>query len=74
MVLTILSKLGPNYSVFVSTFHTQRLTVGALWTMPSLETFIEALIQEQDKLIKMDVIKNSKAHALAAHDGSGSQH
>jgi hypothetical protein len=41
--------------------------------MPSLETFIEALIREQDKLIKMDVIKNSKAHALAAHDGSSFQ-
>jgi hypothetical protein len=74
MVLTILSKLGPDYSVFVSTFHTQRLTVGASWTMPSLDTFIEALIQEQDKLIKMGVIKNSKVHALVAHDGNSSQH
>jgi hypothetical protein len=37
-------------------------------TMPSLETFIEALMQEQDKLIKMGVIKNSKAH-----DGNNSQ-
>jgi hypothetical protein len=26
MVLTILSKLGPEYSVFVSTFHSVRLT------------------------------------------------
>jgi hypothetical protein len=26
MVLTILSKLGPEYSVFVSTFHSIRLT------------------------------------------------
>jgi hypothetical protein len=39
-----------------------------------LETFIEALIQEQDKLINMGVIKNSKVHALAAHDDNISQH
>ena len=38
--------------------------------MPSLDTFIEALIQEQDKLIKMGVIKNSKAHAFSANDGN----
>jgi hypothetical protein len=38
-----------------------------------LDTFIEALIQEQDKLIKMGVIKKSKAHALAMHDGNDSQ-
>jgi hypothetical protein len=74
MVFTILSKLGPDYSVFVSTFHTQSLTAGALWTMPSLETFIEALIQEEGKLINMGVIKNSKAHALDAHDDNSSQH
>jgi len=74
MVLTILSKLGLNYSIFVSTFHTQRLTFGASCTMPSLETLIEALIQEQDKLIKMGVIKNSKAHALVAHDDNNFQH
>jgi hypothetical protein len=29
MVLTILSKLGPKYSVFVSTFHLVRFTSGA---------------------------------------------
>jgi hypothetical protein len=29
MVLTILSKIGPEYSFFVSTFHSVRLTSGA---------------------------------------------
>ena len=74
MVLTVLSKLGLDYSVFVSTFHTQRFTIGASWTMPSLETFIESVIQEQDKIIKMGVVKNSKVHALTTHDGNSSQH
>jgi hypothetical protein len=40
MVLTILSKLGPEYSVFVSTFHSVRLASGATWKMTSLEVFI----------------------------------
>ena len=43
MVLTILSKLGSEYSMFVSTFHLVRLTSGTTWTIPSLEAFIESL-------------------------------
>jgi hypothetical protein len=73
MVLTILSKLGPKYSVFVSIFHSVRLASRATWKMPSLEVFIESLTQEQNKLINMGKIKGSKAHALTVHDGSGHQ-
>jgi len=43
MVLTILSKLGPEFFVFMSTFHSVRFTSGATWKMPSLEDFIESL-------------------------------
>jgi hypothetical protein len=39
-----------------------------------LDTFIDAMIQEHDKLINMRVIKKPKAHALATHDGDNSQH
>jgi hypothetical protein len=46
MVLTILSKIGPENSAFVSTFHLVRLTYGATWIMPSLEVFIESITQE----------------------------
>jgi hypothetical protein len=73
MVLTILSKLGLEYSVFVSTFHSVRLTSRATWTMPSLEAFIESLTQEQTKLINMGKIKGSKVHALVVQDGSRHQ-
>ena len=69
MVLSILPKLGPEYSVFVSTFHSVRLTSRKNWTMPTLDAFIESLSQEQDKLINMGKINGSKAHALAVHDG-----
>eukprot|EP00253_Pinus_taeda_P004632 PITA_04632 len=67
LILSILSKLGPEYAVFVSTFHTVRSATGAAWKMPSLDSFIQSLMHEQDKLIKMGTLKNSKAHALTVH-------
>jgi hypothetical protein len=70
MVLTILSKIGLELSVFISTFNTMRFTSGATWKMPSLEEFIESLTQEQTKLINMGTIKGARAHALTVHDGS----
>ena len=70
MVLSILSKLGPEYFVFVSMFHSVRITSSKNWTMPTLNSFIESLTREQDKLISMGKIKGSKAHALDVHDGS----
>jgi hypothetical protein len=39
LILSILSKLGLEYAVFVSTFHTVRITSGAAWTMPTLDVF-----------------------------------
>jgi hypothetical protein len=73
MVLTILSKLGTKYLVFVSKFHLVRLASGATWKIPSLEAFIESLTQEQTKLINMGKIKGSKAYALAVKDGRSHQ-
>jgi hypothetical protein len=43
MVFTIISNLGPEFSVFISTFYTIIFTSGATWKMPSLEDFIESL-------------------------------
>jgi hypothetical protein len=70
MVLTILSNIGIEFSIFVYTFHTVRFASGATWKMPSLEDFIESLTQEQTKLINMGIIKGKKAHALIVNDGS----
>ena len=58
-VLSILSKLGSNYSIFVSIFHSKRESFPD-WKIPSLNSFPESLIKEQDKLIPMGVIKTSK--------------
>jgi hypothetical protein len=57
MVLIILSKLGPEFFVFISIFHTIRY-------------FIKSLTQEQTKLINMGEIKGPRAHELIVHDGS----
>ena len=67
LVLAILSKLGPDYSVFVSTFYATKLTAQT-WNMPSLVDFMESLTQEQDKLVMMGTIKPSKDQALVAGD------
>jgi hypothetical protein len=70
MILNILSKLGPEFSIFIYTFHSFRFSSGATWKMPSLEDFIESLTQEQTKLINMGKIKGPKVHALTMKDGS----
>jgi hypothetical protein len=74
MVLTILSKLGPEFSVFISIFHSVRFTSRATWKMPSLEDFIESLTQEKTNLINMGKIKGPKAHALTVQYGSHQHH
>ena len=50
LILTILSKLGANYLVFVSTFCARKLTTLG-WNMPSLNAFIESLTSKHDKLV-----------------------
>ena len=63
LILTILSKLGADYSVFVSTFHAGRLTTPG-WKMASLNAFIESLTSEHDKLVQMGIIRSSHDQAL----------
>ena len=60
--MAILSKLGPDYSVFVSTFYATKLTAQT-WKMPKLDEFMEFLTQEKDKLVMMGTIKPSKYKA-----------
>ena len=42
-VLSILSKLGFEYSIFVSIFHSGRASIPN-WNFPSLDSFVESLI------------------------------
>ena len=50
LILAILSKIGADYSVFVSTFHVGKLTTPG-WKMPTLNAFIESLTSEHEKLV-----------------------
>ena len=71
-VLHILSKLSSEYYVFVSIFHSK--WEGFLdWKIPSLDSFFESLIKEQEKLIQMGVIKTSKDQDLLVTDSSKAQ-
>ena len=65
LILVILSKLGPKYSIFVSTFHSINLTI-MNWKMLTLNAFIESLTNEHDKLVQMGIIRSSKYQALFA--------
>ena len=65
LILSILSKLGADYSVFVSTFHPEKLTTPG-WKMPSPNSFIESLTNEHDKLVQKGIIRSSKYQALFA--------
>jgi hypothetical protein len=46
LILTILAKLGPEYIVYVSNFHSGRCLLGTNWKMPVMAQFIESLTQE----------------------------
>ena len=77
LILAILSKLGAKYSFFVSTFHSGKLTTPN-WRITTLNSFIEYLTQEHDKLIQMGIIRSSIDQALVvggpkATDGKGKQ-
>ena len=67
LVLAILSKLFPDYSVFVSTFHATKL-IACAWKMPKLAQFMESLTKEHDTLVIMGTIKYSKDQDLVARD------
>ena len=59
LILSILSKLSPKYSIFVSTFHATRISISN-WKIPSLSTLFDSLMKEKDKLIQMGALIYSK--------------
>jgi hypothetical protein len=72
LILTIFAKLGLEYDVYLSNFHYGRYIMGTNWNIPTLDQFIVFLTHEQEKIIKMGLIRDPKAHALTMHDGKGS--
>ena len=65
LILSILSQLGSDYSDFVSTFHTGKLTIPN-WKIHSLNAFIESLTNEHDKIMQIGIIRSSKDQGLFA--------
>jgi hypothetical protein len=55
-IYVILAKLGSAYSIFVSTFHSTRESLGDAYKTPTLEYFCDSLIREKDKLLHLGVI------------------
>jgi hypothetical protein len=55
-IYIILAKLGSAYSVFVSTFYATKEALGIAYKNPSLESFCDALIREQDELVQLGVV------------------
>jgi hypothetical protein len=64
IVFLILTKLGPEYFVYTSSFHTTRLAMASTWKMPSLDDFMESLIHEKTNLIQIAALNNSNPHVL----------
>jgi hypothetical protein len=51
LILTILSKIGPKYVVYVSNFHSGGYLLGENWKIPTMAEFIESFTQEHTKII-----------------------
>jgi hypothetical protein len=58
-IYIILSKLCSAYFVFVSTFYSIKEALGTTYQKPTLESFCDALIREQDKLVQLGVINTA---------------
>ena len=63
IILSILSKLGLECSVFFSTFHSSNLT-SSNWRMHVLAEVMNSLTQEQENLVEMGTIKSAKDKSL----------
>jgi hypothetical protein len=64
-IYIIPSKLGSVYFVFVSTFYAMREALGKAYQKPTLESFCDALIREQDKCVQLGVINTAGTYNKA---------
>jgi hypothetical protein len=58
-IYLILSKLGSEYFVFVSTLYAMKEALGIAYQKPTLESFYDALIREKDKFVQLGVINTA---------------
>jgi hypothetical protein len=55
-IYVTLAKFSNAYSIFVSTCYATREVLGSVYKQPSLKSFCDALIREQDKLVQLGLI------------------
>jgi hypothetical protein len=58
-IYIILSKLGSEYFVFVSTFYATREALESAYQNPSLVLFCDALIREKYNLVQLGVVNTT---------------
>ena len=78
LIYSILTKLGPGYSLFVSTFHSTReafISQGQDYKSPSFDAFCDSLIREQENLLYLGLLnlENSSKKVLAAQQQPNSK-
>ncbi len=78
LIYVILAKLGPAYSMFVSTFHSTRealISSRSQYKAPSFDAFCDYLIREQEKLLHLGLINTvgTSTKALVAQQPHSSR-
>jgi hypothetical protein len=58
-IYVILANLGSAYFVFVFTFYVIRESLGSAYKEPTLESFCDSLIRQQDKFLQLGVINTA---------------
>lgn len=76
LIYAILAKLGPAYSVFLSTVHSTKeafISSGTKYKPPSFDAFCDSLIREQEKLLHLGLINtaSTSTKALVAQQPHG---
>lgn len=68
LLYSILAKLGPTYSMFVSTFHSTREAIishGGPYKPPTFDAFCDSLIREKEKLLHLGLINTASTATKA---------
>ena len=68
LIYHILKRPPSEYSNFVSSFNTHKLTMGSAYQKPSFDGFVNMLIVQKSHLVDFGLLKSSKTKALVDTD------
>ena len=69
MILSILSKLGLDYNICISTFHSTKLALETSYKMHTLDVFVASILQEKDNVSQIGLQNTSKVHSPSSNEG-----